>query len=352
MCARARAAARSHCHPAPATADTATANARAQDVETCDLLIVDRGVDPVAPIVHDWSYECLCHDLLALQGNTYKYRYTNNQDKEEERDVQLDDSDKLFRDFKCMHIGDVFNKVTEMRDEFTSKNKAAQARLKQGEKDFTDAKNIARGIEKFQRQLREINLHDTVAGEINKATKARGLTEIGELEQELIFGEKANSKTIKKFLEGKGAGKGASRAQLLSAQLEVVDRLRMLLCYFGTHVEKLDGEESLRECVSEPPRPILPRAALSCASVYRGTVRRHLQCHSLPRLEKRRRRPSHSSIVAAADSAPSLASTPVVQVAIAGRILGGGRERDSQSRTARCGGSSRINHERVRSGSY
>ena len=39
-----------------------------QDVETCDLLIVDRAVDPVAPIVHDWSYEALIHDLLPLEA--------------------------------------------------------------------------------------------------------------------------------------------------------------------------------------------------------------------------------------------------------------------------------------------
>lgn len=134
----------------------------------------------------------------------YKYKYVNNQDKEDERDVILDDSDKLFRDLKTLHIGDVFNRITELKDEFLHKDKTAKARLKKGEKDLVDAKNIMRGIEMFQRRLREINVHDTIATEINKSTRARGLTELGDLEQELIYGEKANSKTIKKFLEGKG----------------------------------------------------------------------------------------------------------------------------------------------------
>lgn len=134
----------------------------------------------------------------------YKYRYVNNQDKEDERDVILDDQDKLFRELKAMHIGDVFNRITELKDEFLQKDKTAKARLKKGEKDLVDAKNIMRGIEMFQRKLREINVHDTLASEINKATRARGLTELGDLEQELIYGERANSKTIKKFLESKG----------------------------------------------------------------------------------------------------------------------------------------------------
>lgn len=229
-----------------------------QDVETCDLLVVDRSIDPVAPVVHDWSYEALIHDLLPVearrtpatafglpllpralsvaspppksartslragcrgvsrarclylcvplisQGNVYKYRYVNNQDKEDERDVILDDGDKLFRELKTLHIGDVFNKITELKDEFLQKDKTAKARLKKGEKDIGDAKNIMRGIEMFQRKLREINVHDTIATDINKITRARGLTELGELEQDLIYGEKANSKTIKKFLEAKG----------------------------------------------------------------------------------------------------------------------------------------------------
>ncbi|KAG6403269.1 hypothetical protein SASPL_135486 [Salvia splendens] len=36
------------------------------------LLIVDRSIDQIAPIIHEWTYDdAMCHDLLELEGNKY-----------------------------------------------------------------------------------------------------------------------------------------------------------------------------------------------------------------------------------------------------------------------------------------
>lgn len=42
------------------------------DSTTCDLLILDRGFDPVAPVIHEWTYEAMIHDLLEMDGPKYK----------------------------------------------------------------------------------------------------------------------------------------------------------------------------------------------------------------------------------------------------------------------------------------
>ncbi|EPS63425.1 hypothetical protein M569_11359, partial [Genlisea aurea] len=39
--------------------------------ETCELLIMDRSVDQIAPVIHEWTYEAMCYDLLELDGNKY-----------------------------------------------------------------------------------------------------------------------------------------------------------------------------------------------------------------------------------------------------------------------------------------
>lgn len=44
------------------------------DSDTCDLIIVDRGFDLVAPLIHEWTYEAMMYDLLPserLRGKVY-----------------------------------------------------------------------------------------------------------------------------------------------------------------------------------------------------------------------------------------------------------------------------------------
>lgn len=35
-------------------------------------------MDPVAPIIHDFTYEPLVYDLLPMEGNVFKYEATTN----------------------------------------------------------------------------------------------------------------------------------------------------------------------------------------------------------------------------------------------------------------------------------
>jgi syntaxin-binding protein 1 len=40
--------------------------------ESCDLLVLDRSVDPVAPVVHEWTYEAMVYDLLPVDENVIR----------------------------------------------------------------------------------------------------------------------------------------------------------------------------------------------------------------------------------------------------------------------------------------
>lgn len=52
--------------------------------ETCELIIVDRGMDAVAPIVHEWTYESMVYDLLSEEltegRNVYQGHVLNDKD--------------------------------------------------------------------------------------------------------------------------------------------------------------------------------------------------------------------------------------------------------------------------------
>jgi syntaxin-binding protein 1 len=207
--------------------------------ETCDLLILDRGCDPVAPLVHDWSYECLCHDLLRMRGPLYRYRYENNAGKPEEKDVALDESDALFRELRSLHLADVLSTISERMAVFTAQNKGAAARAAGAQLSVSQMKKMVEALPQYQQQLQKLSVHTTVTEELNSAVKLRRLNEVGTLEQELVFGD-ATSKDLLRLLESLRGGGSATRMDALASEATALDRLRLMMCYFGTHAEKLD----------------------------------------------------------------------------------------------------------------
>ena len=49
-----------------------------------------RGFDPVAPVIHEWSYEAMAYDLLDLQNDTFRYEIETGQGREtKERLLQV-----------------------------------------------------------------------------------------------------------------------------------------------------------------------------------------------------------------------------------------------------------------------
>ena len=53
------------------------------------MIIVDRGYDPVAPIIHELTYQAMVNDLLEMDGDVIRYTTTNDQGQEQLKEVIL-----------------------------------------------------------------------------------------------------------------------------------------------------------------------------------------------------------------------------------------------------------------------
>ncbi|PKU64600.1 SNARE-interacting protein KEULE [Dendrobium catenatum] len=97
-------------------------------IETCELLILDRSVDQIAPIIHEWTYDAMCHDLLNMEGNKYVQEVPSKTGSTSEKKEFLleEDHDPIWLELRHAHIADAIERLHEKMSNFISRNKAAQ----------------------------------------------------------------------------------------------------------------------------------------------------------------------------------------------------------------------------------
>jgi syntaxin-binding protein 1 len=89
------------------------------------LLMLCRGFDVVAPIIHEWTYEAMVYDLLKLEGNVFQYQSETQGGRSEAKEHLLDERDELWLKLRHEHFASAASQITRLLDEFRSKHKAA-----------------------------------------------------------------------------------------------------------------------------------------------------------------------------------------------------------------------------------
>ncbi|XP_020113316.1 SNARE-interacting protein KEULE-like isoform X2 [Ananas comosus] len=201
--------------------------------ETCELLIVDRSIDQIAPVIHEWTYDAMCHDLLNMDGNKYIYEAPSKSGSgSEKKEALLEDHDPVWLELRHAHIADASERLHEKMTSFASKNKAAQMHsMSRDGSDIStkDLQKIVQALPQYSEQVEKLSLHVEIAGKINKLIREIGLRDIGQLEQDVVFGD-AGAKEVISFLRTK---------QDLSPE----NKLRLLMIYAVVYPEKFEGDK-------------------------------------------------------------------------------------------------------------
>ncbi|KAI3822147.1 hypothetical protein L1987_09729 [Smallanthus sonchifolius] len=201
-------------------------------IETCDLLILDRSIDQIAPIIHEWTYDAMCHDLLEMDGNKYVHEVPSKTGGFEKKEVLLEEHDPVWSELRHSHIADASERLHDKMTNFVLKNKAAQ--MNQGSRDggqvtTRDLQKMVQALPQYNEQMDRLSLHVGIAGKINSIIRETGLRDLGQLEQDLVFGD-AGIKDVINFL----------REQM---DVTVESKVRLLMIYAATHPEKFESEE-------------------------------------------------------------------------------------------------------------
>ena len=199
---------------------------------TCDLLVLDRSSDVVAPVAREWTYEAMVHDLLPVSPlGVYRYDIETNAGPQRKEAV-LGESDLLWVELRHAHIASALHTLAEKARLFSEQG---GGRLT-GESTTGSIKRAVENLPRFMEAQAKLSVHTSIAAQINAILSDRGLSEVGHVEESVVFGE-ATSKDIVALLN-------AFKAR--DEDMTPADKLRLLLLYAASHPEKFDDAERAR----------------------------------------------------------------------------------------------------------
>ncbi|KAI5647363.1 hypothetical protein M9H77_33368 [Catharanthus roseus] len=202
--------------------------------ETCELLILDRSVDQIAPVIHEWTYDAMCHDLLDMDGNKYAYEVPSKSGGQpEKKEALLEEHDPVWLELRHAHIADASERLHEKMTNFVSKNKAAQLQQRDGSELSTrDLQKMVQALPQYNEQMEKLTLHVEIAGKINRIIRDIGLRELGQLEQDIAFGDAATKEVINFFRT--------------KQDTTTENKLRLMMIYASVYPEKFDGDKAAK----------------------------------------------------------------------------------------------------------
>ncbi|CAO3657362.1 unnamed protein product [Mucor hiemalis] len=174
------------------------------------LLIVDRSIDPAAPLLHEFTYQAMINDLLPVQetengtGIKYSYEFHQADGSMGSKDVILDEDDNVYKSIRHMHIAECSDRLIEKFNEFLSENKAAtgdrnssSAAPKNSAKSLKEMKEMLTNLPQFQDLKAKYSAHLSIAQECMSFFERHKLNSVGNLEQNMVTGETSDGETPK-----------------------------------------------------------------------------------------------------------------------------------------------------------
>ena len=196
------------------------------------LLLLDRRNDPITPLLLQWTYTAMAHELLTIRNNRLDLSSSPHVHKDLSQLTLSPDSDHFYKGSMWLNFGDLGQSIKELVQDFQRKSKHTT------KLDSIEAmQRFVDNYPEFRSLSGTVSKHVAVVGEMSRMVEARRLMAVSEVEQELACNEDlygAGEKVEKLVKDSKVHLDDALRCVMLYAlryegQENAVSRLRHLL---------------------------------------------------------------------------------------------------------------------------
>lgn len=152
------------------------------------LLILDRRNDPVTPLLTQWTYQAMVHELFGITNGRV---HLDSETKPELRDLILSpSSDPFYSENLFSNFGDLGASIASYVHSYQSRNAALTGGKSNNRLEtVADMKRFVEEYPEFKRLGGNVSKHVTIVGELSKVVERDGLLEVSEVEQSLASQE-------------------------------------------------------------------------------------------------------------------------------------------------------------------
>jgi vacuolar protein sorting-associated protein 45 len=182
------------------------------------LLILDRMDDPVTPLLSQWTYQAMVHELLGLNNNRVILRGAPNVSKDLE-EVVLSSApglDAFFASHRNSNFGELGEAIQKLLQDYQARSKEHQA---SNLRTIEDMQNFMDKYPELRSQSHTVSKHVAIMGELARLVEVCSLMDVSAFEQDLACNED-QAGHLRELM-----------SKLESSSIKIPDKLRLGMLY-------------------------------------------------------------------------------------------------------------------------
>ena len=178
------------------------------------LLVLDRRDDPITPLLTQWTYQAMVHELLGLNNHRVSLKGAKGIKKDLEEVILSCSQDKFFNTNRVANFGDLGEAVKVLMDDYQRKSK-----MNEKISSIEDMQAFMERYPAFRSHAINVSKHVALMGELMRLIQQYNLLELSALEQDIVCGT------------DHGGHLAQLGAKLTDPSVQGSDRIRLCMLY-------------------------------------------------------------------------------------------------------------------------